>query len=83
MNDRNKNKQYAEDWQKLTLTLEEAEDRFYAMADAIDYAKQGLEGSIVRMKSGRLITLPDAETSDTVAVVLPNTPKNKLKLIKK
>jgi len=83
MNDRNKNKQYAEDWQKLTLTLEEAEDRFYAMADAIDYAKQGLEGSIVRMKSGRLITLPDAETSDTVAIVLPNTPKNKLKLIKK
>lgn len=83
MNDRNKNKQYAEDWHKITLTLEEAEDRFYAMADAIDYAKQGLEGSIVRMKSGRLITLPDAETSDTVAVVLPNTPKNKLKLIKK
>lgn len=83
MNDRNKNKQYAEDWQKLTLTLEEAEDRFYAMADAIEYAKQGLEGSIVRMKSGRLITLPDAEASDTVAVVLPNTPKNKLKLIKK
>ena len=83
MNDHNKNKQYTEDCQNLTLTLDEAEERFYAMEDAIEYAKQGLEGSIVRMKSGNLITLPDAETSDTVIVVLPNTPKNKLKLVKK
>ena len=83
MNDRNKNKQYTEKSQRLTLTLNEAEERFYAMAEAIEYAKQGLEGSIVRMKSGRLITLSDDETSDTVIVVLPNTPKNKLKLVKK
>ena len=83
MNKKNINNHYTEDWKKLTLTLEEAEDRFYAMADAIEYAKQGFEGSLVRMKSGRLIALPDAKTSDTVVVVLPNTPKNKLKLVKK